>query len=137
MPPSRFLDGLNAVDACRTVGTAPHSIAAIVAHMHYWQSYVLSLAYGKAPTAPQHAAQGWPGVGEGEWETLKDAYLAGLEETKRLAREDDLTRVVRGRETLWYKLASHAGHDAVHVGQVILLRRMIGAWPPPGGGDTW
>jgi hypothetical protein len=24
-----------------------------------------------------------------------------------------------------------------HLGQVVLLRRLLGAWPPPGGGDTW
>jgi len=24
-----------------------------------------------------------------------------------------------------------------HFGQIALLRRMLGAWPPPGGGDPW
>jgi uncharacterized damage-inducible protein DinB len=28
-------------------------------------------------------------------------------------------------------------HKSYHLGQIALLRRTLGAWPPPGGGDTW
>jgi hypothetical protein len=28
-------------------------------------------------------------------------------------------------------------HNSHHLGQVVLLRRPIGAWPPARGGDTW
>jgi uncharacterized damage-inducible protein DinB len=28
-------------------------------------------------------------------------------------------------------------HTSYHVGQVALLRQMLGAWPPPSGGVTW
>ncbi|PYE52940.1 DinB family protein [Deinococcus yavapaiensis] len=135
--PSRFLEGLSAYDACRRVPGAPHTIAEIVAHLRYWQVYFLAVARDERPTPPAHASEGWPQVTEAEWDALRGAFLAGLAQTKRLAREGDLARVVRDRETLGYKLASHAGHNAVHVGQVILLRRMLGAWPPPSGGDTW
>ena len=34
---------------------------------------------------------------------------------------------------LWQTLV----HNSYHVGQIILLRRLLKAWPPPGGGDTW
>jgi uncharacterized damage-inducible protein DinB len=30
-----------------------------------------------------------------------------------------------------------AMHNAHHLGQIITLRRILGAWPPPGGSYTW
>jgi uncharacterized damage-inducible protein DinB len=30
-----------------------------------------------------------------------------------------------------------AAHTSHHLGQVILLRQMLGAWPPPSGSYTW
>ena len=30
-----------------------------------------------------------------------------------------------------------ANHNAHHLGQVIVLRQMMGQWPPPSGGWTW
>jgi uncharacterized damage-inducible protein DinB len=29
------------------------------------------------------------------------------------------------------------GHNSYHLGQIVLLRQELGAWPPPRGGDTW
>jgi len=34
---------------------------------------------------------------------------------------------------LWQTLA----HNSYHVGQIALVRRALGAWPPSGGGDSW
>jgi len=28
-------------------------------------------------------------------------------------------------------------HNSYHIGQVAMLRRTLGAWPPQGGGDSW
>jgi len=30
-----------------------------------------------------------------------------------------------------------AAHNSHHLGQVVLLRQMLGAWPPPSGSYTW
>jgi uncharacterized damage-inducible protein DinB len=30
-----------------------------------------------------------------------------------------------------------AMHNAHHLGQVITLRQLLGAWPPPAGSYTW
>ena len=34
---------------------------------------------------------------------------------------------------LWQMVA----HNSYHVGQIAMIRRMLGAWPPRAGGDTW
>ncbi len=119
------------------VAGAPHTIAEIVAHLHYWQNYTLALARGEPVAQPTHAAEGWPSAQPEDWENLRAAFLVGLAETKQLAREADLSRLVRGRDTLGYELTLHVMHNAVHLGQVILLRQLLGTWPPEGGGDTW
>lgn len=137
VPPSGALEALSAEVACQRVETSPHSVAEIVAHMVFWQGYTLALARGEQATVPEHAADGWPSVTPEDWDVLRLNFLEGLAETKRVAREEDLERLVRGRDTLGYELSLHVIHNAVHLGQVILLRRMLGAWPPPAGGDTW
>jgi len=30
-----------------------------------------------------------------------------------------------------------ANHNSYHLGQIVSLRRLIGAWLPPSGGATW
>ena len=30
-----------------------------------------------------------------------------------------------------------ASHNSYHLGQIVLVRQLLGAWPPPGGGLTW
>lgn len=137
VPPSRALMDLGAELACRQVAGSPHTIAELVGHLHFWQRYTCALALGEEAAVPTHAAEGWPVVDAADWEGVRQAFLDGLAELKRIAREADLSRVVRGRDTLGYELTLHAVHNAVHIGQIILLRQMLGAWPPPGGGDTW
>ena len=34
---------------------------------------------------------------------------------------------------LWQTLV----HNSYHIGQVVILRRALGIWPPRGGGDSW
>lgn len=87
-----------------------------------------------------HAEDGWPATSAEEWPDLVRRYLAGLERFRAIAQDGaELRRpLVKGRErSVGAALASYYLHDAHHLGQVILLRRMVGAWPPPGGGDTW
>lgn len=30
-----------------------------------------------------------------------------------------------------------SAHNSYHVGQIAMLRRLFGAWPPRRGGDSW
>ncbi|GHF50348.1 hypothetical protein HNQ07_002921 [Deinococcus metalli] len=136
-PPHRVLNGLDAAQACQRVPGAPHTVAEIVAHLRFWQLYTLALARGEQPATPEHAALGWPAATEDGWDTLRRDFLAGLDAMKTVARTGDLSLPVRTTDALGYELVLHALHNAVHLGQVVQLRQMLGAWPPPGGGDTW
>ena len=39
--------------------------------------------------------------------------------------------------TVREQLESFAAHNAYHLGRVVLLRQLMGIWPPPSGGLTW
>ena len=52
-----------------------------------------------------------------------------------MAGSGDLERVA-GDKTVREQLESVAGHNAYHFGRMVLLRQLLGFWPPPSGGDT-
>ncbi len=140
VPFERALEGLSGEDAARRPGGSPHSVAEVVAHMLFWQQRHLRIVDGEEPTRVEHAADGWPAVTAGEWPGLVRRFLDGLQRYRQLASDGAaLSRpLVPGRDrTVGESVLSYYLHDVHHLGQVILLRRIVGAWPPPGGGDTW
>lgn len=139
-PFDRALDGLSGEDAVRRPPGSPHSVAEVLAHMVFWQQRFLAMVDGEQPRPVPHAADGWPTVTADGWPELVREYHAGLDRYRGLAREaDQLARpLVEGRErSVGASVMSYYVHEAHHLGQIILLRRMLGAWPPPGGGDSW
>ena len=144
----RALDGLNAEQAEMVPTGLPHSVADIVAHVAYWQTYLLSVFAGDDPPAVEHAAQGWPertdaesiqtGWTAAEWEALKSTFFSDLDTLAAHARDEAFLELLdrKGRPRI-VPLTSFAGHGLYHLGQVVSVRQLIGAWPPPGGGDTW
>ena len=134
------LDGLDWTLAGRDLEGSPYTILQCANHIIYWNGYAIAAIRGENPTAPAHAVDGWPGpkapASEAEWTAFVDAYkasLASLVETVKQKRFTDLI-VTRNRLD---SLRAMTQHVSYHVGQIALLRRMMGSWPPPGGGDTW
>lgn len=139
-PFERAVDGLSGEDAVRRPPGSPYSVAEVVAHIVFWQERLLGMIDGKEPVEVLHAADGWPSVAADEWQSWAERLVTCLGRYRALASDGgDLRRpLAPGRaRSVGAALASHFVHDAHHLGQVILIRRMIGAWPPPGGGDTW
>jgi uncharacterized damage-inducible protein DinB len=134
-PASRALDGLTPEQAVTKLEGWPHSIAETVAHMLCWQRNDLAtIETGAEPhTTP---AESWPVVTHDDWPRLKDEFLASLEKSREIARNpENLDRfILGGRISVGLRLVWFTGHNAYHLGQVVLMRRIIGAWPPPGGG---
>lgn len=144
------VSGLDASQSGKRAG-APYSAFELVFHMNYWMHYELERIDGHSPVYPEHAAESWPGRAEPEgsaaWQAAVARFSALLERMTSLARDPQaLERPVEVtmiasyanqggsvRDVIWQTLV----HNAYHVGQVASVRRMIGAWPPAGGGDTW
>jgi uncharacterized damage-inducible protein DinB len=129
----------------------PHSIWQMVSHMNYWMDYEVRRIRGEAPKYPDHAAQGWPADaapgGEQEWkkavslfgELLGRLAILAAASPEELARDVEATHPDHAKhastvlDVLWQTLV----HNSYHVGQIAMLRRCLGAWPPRGGGDSW
>jgi uncharacterized damage-inducible protein DinB len=145
--PIAMVDGLSPELAGRQLAGAQHTIWQLVWHMNYWMDYELRSLEGPEATCPEHAAESWPNTAaprdRAEWEAETARFRRQVEElaawAHRATREGQLGRLLhpehndRVGDVLWQMSA----HNSYHAGQVALLRRAFGAWPPASGGDTW
>jgi uncharacterized damage-inducible protein DinB len=142
--PSRALEGVSSEDALRRVSGAPHSIAEIVAHLVYWQDWFTRRAQGKGEPMVAQASLGWP-ADSAAWADLRTRFEAGLEALSALdvpgASAVKVTPPIEFPPLAGYTvsdvLVHVAQHNAHHLGQVVLLRQLMGLWPPPSGSWTW
>jgi uncharacterized damage-inducible protein DinB len=118
----------------------PHSLYQLLNHMEYWQDWVVQWLDGKDPPVPAHASGSWPGgvapADRRQWEAAVAKFRRGLAELDRRARSMDLLSG-RGRKSRLEMLQTIGAHNSYHAGQAVLLRKLLGTWPPPGGGVTW
>lgn len=132
----RALEGLSAEDAARVPEPLPHSVAQIVAHVQFWQAYLLRVMDGEDLPSLQHAAEGWPEPGD--WDELKTAFLRDSERFRTQARDTTFVQTMDGKGRPYgVAITNFAGHSVYHLGQVVSVRQALGLWPPPSGGDTW
>lgn len=132
----RALEDLSAADAARVPASLPHSVAQVIAHVQFWQAYLLAVIAGENPAAPENATGGWPDPGD--WETLKADFLRDAARLRDLARDEAFVQTPdRQGRPYGVALTNFAGHGVYHLGQVVTLRQGLGLWPPPSGGDTW
>lgn len=117
-----------------------HSVFQLLNHLSYWQDWVLRWLDGEDPGVPEHASGGWPGDEKPrsleDWEQALEHFKKGVDELKSRSHVMDLL-AVRGDKSPLEMFTSIALHNSYHIGQVVLLRRALGAWPPPSGGVTW
>lgn len=115
-----------------------HSAWQLVEHIRLAQEDILdfcvSSSYVHTMTFPDDY---WPKTAappdEAAWETSVAAVLASRARLQQLAREvDDLTALVptgTGEQTYLRAILLAADHVAYHVGQLVSLRKALGAWP--------
>ncbi len=154
--PVACVEDISAELAARTVAGYPHSIWQIVEHMNYWMDYDLGKVAGENRPYPDRAIESWPEhpnpaaespVASEQWRATTRRFTDLLDRLARLAESDaaELERKVQNvgspqsprESTVHAMLWQIAAHNSYHAGQIALLRRQFGAWPPERGGDTW
>jgi uncharacterized damage-inducible protein DinB len=142
--PAVALEDLTAAQARRRPGKDLATIWEQLAHLVFWQEFVLETVRGGHPRPPATAEGGWPPMPPARgaakaWEALKARFAASLAELQGIARRSNLGKPVgkRGESTLGEELLILAGHNSYHFGQIVSVRKQIGAWPPSSGGQTW
>jgi uncharacterized damage-inducible protein DinB len=145
--PVGCVEDLSAELAGRHVDGFPHSIWQLVLHMNYWMDYELKRIRGERPAYPVRADVSWPSTPahEIEWRKASADFRSLIDELSVLSESHDPYREVENMhisqgprvysvcDVLWQTMV----HNSYHIGQIAMLRRMLGAWPPQSGGDTW
>jgi uncharacterized damage-inducible protein DinB len=142
--PVACFDGIDAAVAGRRLAGAQHTIWQLLFHLNYWMDYELRSIAGPELPYPQHAEVSWPASDGPPDATAWDGERHRLAEQLRQLEASGRDAAIQGRvvhpargETVADVLWQIVAHNSYHVGQVALLRRAFGAWPPPAGGDTW
>jgi len=149
-PPSAILQGVEAGLAHKHLPGAPHTIYQELWHISYWQQISLDWVRGVETPIPAHAAVGFPSSAEAEgedWERLCVRFFTTLWEAAAIARTaGGLDQAIRCPSrpglpvrvmTVREQLENLAAHNAYHFGRIVLLRHLLGIWPPAAGGFTW
>ncbi|WP_054941832.1 DinB family protein [Paenibacillus ihuae] len=140
IPIARALPDITPELAGQTTEGIPYSIYQLMKHMSYWQDFMLTFLEGGKPQAPGSVMESWPEEqapgDEAEWQDTVRHLLQGVEKAVAFARTVQLDEPLPGfpGETKGGILRNIASHNSYHLGEIVLLRRLHGAWPPPGGG---
>ena len=146
IPPVYALADLTAADATRVPAAGVHSVAAILGHIEFWQSWFLDRCDGQSTPMPVTAADAWPAVPATDWPHVLGRFEGGL--ARAAAFGEDLDRLANpiapaiefpplAHFTIRDALTHVAQHNSHHLGQIIVLRQLMGLWPPPQGSWTW
>lgn len=121
-----------------------HSGWQLLEHMRRAQADILDFCVNPDYVYPTSMEEYWPGVtpGAGEsWDATVVAFLDDIAALKRLALDEsrELLRPVPAArseaQTLARELVLVTDHNAYHLGQLVALRRTLGAWQDgPGWG---
>ena len=148
--PIACVEDISAELAARQVTGFPHTIGQLVFHMNYWMEYELRRIRGQRPVYPEHNAESFPStptLSRQEWNQRRAKLGDLLREFDLLAKSSpaDLKREIESvhegdkkvtgtlEAVIWQMVA----HNSYHTGQIAMIRRALGAWPPPAGGDSW
>ena len=114
----------------------PYSLWQLVEHLRITQRDILDFCRDPAYAEPQWPDDYWPGTAEppspDAWDETLARFRADRDALKQLAADapDLFAQIPHGTgQTYLRELLLVAGHGAYHVGQIVLVRRLLGAWP--------
>ena len=148
--PAHILEALSEKLVHRPVPGAPHTIYQELWHLAFWQQMTLDWISGRETPYPSQPSDPFPTedqIAAEPWPTLCSRFLDGAAQAATATENPDhLTTIVRCPSrpghpvrlmTVQEQLVSLTAHNAYHFGRIVLLRQLLGAWPPPSGGFRW
>ncbi len=148
--PAHILEGLDDERVHRKPAGAPHSIYEELWHITFWQQVTLDWVTGIETPFPASPADGFPTVLDMEreyWKELCGRFLAANRKAGEMAAdESQLDKAIRCPSrpgvpvrvmTVREQLENLGAHNAYHFGRIVLLRQLLGTWPPKSGGYSW
>ena len=116
-------------------GGFAHSVWQVADHMRIAQHDILDFCINPSYKEMQWPDDYWPKLAapaEGEWDRSLSAYrrdLAAVQSLVQDAKTDLLATIPHGSgQTYLREVLLVADHAAYHVGQIVLVRRLLGNW---------
>lgn len=113
---------------------AEHSPWEVLEHLRICQWDVLESLRNAKHASPEFPSGYWPETqtppSEKAWQKSADAFRADFKAVVALASNSDLLAPLPNAEgqTVLRKLLMLADHTAYHLGEMVLLRRLLGGW---------
>ena len=115
---------------------AEHTSWQVLEHMRIAQWDILEFSRNAKHVSPEFPAGYWPPAAEppdaSAWERSVAAFRADLDSMARLvadASTDLFARIPHGQgQTILREALLVADHNAYHLGELVLVRRLLGAW---------
>jgi hypothetical protein len=139
----RAFEGLSWRQAGQEVPGSPHTIWQLLKHLNYWQDRLISRIEGMKVLPAKTSDDGWKFEKAPSDETTYrrelGKFLTGIDYmTQTLLPESNGLIDCKGDYPNGFAvIQTMASHISYHLGEVVLLRRMLELWPPPSGGYTW
>lgn len=116
---------------------AAHSAWELLEHLRLAQADILDFCRNPHYAEPPFPEGYWPREAapptEAAWEDSVAQFKRDLEALKALVREPEIdlyAPIPHGQgQTYLREILLVADHNAYHLGQLVLLRRLLGAWP--------
>jgi len=116
----------------------PHSPWELLEHLRITQADILEFCRDENYREKQWPRDYWPSAAAppdaGAWDRSADEFRADREALQSLATDPDVDLFARipwgDGQTYLRELLLVADHTAYHVGQLVLVRRALGAWNP-------
>ncbi len=147
--PDAIVQGLSDELVHRAIDGAPRTTYQELWHVAFWMELSIDWIRGIETPYPAHATDGFPSheaTRRETWEQLRERFLVGLSAAAAAARDAArLELAVRCPSqpgmpvrtmTVREQLENMAAHNTYHLGRIVLMRQMLGTWPPAAGGYT-
>lgn len=116
---------------------SPHSAWELVEHVHIAQRDILNFCRDPKHALPEWPSGYWPKTAappsDAAWEQTAEALQKDVEAMGELVmntRNDLFAPIAHGTgQTILRQALLLADHNSYHLGQFVLLRRMLGDWP--------
>ena len=148
--PAHIVEALKPELAYISVLGVPHTIYEELWHVAFWQQITLDWVAKIETPFPTTPSAGFPTQTDADresWDELRERFIIGAQQAAAITADETTLdqpiscpsrpgqpiRIMSVRE----QLESLAAHNAYHLGRIVLLRQLHGAWPPPSGGFTW
>lgn len=134
-PLEKVLEDITVEQASWKPVEGAHSIWELVCHLLFFEKRILLRFLGQTANEPQaednDATYRVPTETSQNWQKTKQEYFyvhRELEKILATSELEDLYREIPDDNPLMIELKSLAMHDAYHIGQIVFLSKMQGAW---------